>query len=84
MSIKPTKIICPSKSVSIISLKKTPTKAAGIIETIILIAKLLSLDEVLEKSPLNILKMSFRNIKIVLSAVAKCNTTVITRLSFAS
>jgi hypothetical protein len=42
------------------------------------------LDEVLEKSPLSILKISFRKIKIVLSAVAKCNTTVIIRLSLAS
>ena len=81
ISIKPTKNNLPSKRVSIISLKKMPTKAAGIIETIIFNAKLLSSFDFVEKMPLIILSISFLKMKIVLNAVAKCNTTVIIRLS---
>ena len=66
------------------SLKKTPTTAAGIIETIIFNEKILSLDDFFEKTPLIILNKSFRKIKMVLNAVAKCNTTVIIRLSLGS
>ena len=54
ISIKPTKTNWASNRDSIISLKKTPTTIAGIIETTIFNEKTLALDDFFEKTLLNI------------------------------
>ena len=54
ISIKPTKTNWESNRDSIISLKKTPTTTAGIIETRIFNEKTLALDDFFEKTLLNI------------------------------
>ena len=77
ISIKPTKTNWPSNRMFNNVIKKNTYNPAGIIETIIFNEKLFSSDDFFEKTPLIILIMSFRKIKMVLNAVAKCNTTVI-------
>ena len=55
-----------------------------LIEIMIFSAKIFSSFIFFVKTPFNILSMSFLNMNRVLSAVAKCKTTVITKLSLAS
>ena len=84
MSMNPTNISWPLKNCSIISSKNKPIITAGIIEIMIFSANIFSSFIFFVKTPFNILSMSFLNMNKVLSAVAKCKTTVITKLSLAS
>ena len=80
-SILPTSVKAPPKRASISSLKNTPTKVAGIIERTIFNENQKESLFLNCNNPLRISRISFRKIIIVESAVAKCSTTVIRRLS---
>ena len=83
-SIPATSGIWRSNKVSMVSSSKSPTAAAGIIDRIILRLKRVASLSLKANKPAMISAISLRNTTIVLSAVAACSTTVISRLSSAA
>ena len=81
INIPPTRVNAPPNKASISSLRKTPIKAAGIIDKTIFNENLKDSLFLNWNIPLNISNKSLRKIIIVESAVAKCKTTVISILS---
>ncbi len=80
-NMQPTRRICPLNKESISSSKKMPANAAGIMEITIFRENLNCSLYLNCSSPTKISVISFLKTTTVLSAVAACNTTVISKLS---